>query len=140
MSEGDRADPDGRQPVRGRAGGFRATSALVAVAFLGSCGTASSIGASSPPSPAASVPAATSSVVSVSPVPGSPDADFRVRSMTFVSDDRGFALGTVGCGPRRCLALVGTADGGRRWRRLTAPTRAAGAVYDTCPHGLPCVG
>ena len=59
--------------------------------------------------------------------------------MTFVSDDVGFALGSVGCGTGRCAALLGTTDGGRHWRHLTAPTRALGGVYSTCQHGRPCV-
>jgi photosystem II stability/assembly factor-like uncharacterized protein len=59
--------------------------------------------------------------------------------MSFVSDLRGFALGTVGCRADRCLALLGTRDGGRSWRQLTAPTRAAGGVDSTCPAGQPCV-
>ncbi len=59
--------------------------------------------------------------------------------MTFVSDDAGFALGSTGCGTGRCAALLGTIDGGRHWRRLTAPTRTLGGVYSTCQHGRPCV-
>jgi photosystem II stability/assembly factor-like uncharacterized protein len=62
-----------------------------------------------------------------------------VLSMSFVSDLRGWALGTVRCGTGRCVALLGTTDGGRSWQSLTAPTRAAGAVYSTCPAGPPCV-
>jgi photosystem II stability/assembly factor-like uncharacterized protein len=59
--------------------------------------------------------------------------------MSFVSDLRGFALGTVRCRAGRCIALLGTSDGGSSWRQLTAPTRAAGGVYSTCPSGQPCV-
>ena len=60
--------------------------------------------------------------------------------MSFVSDDRGFALATIACGARRCAALFGTADGGATWRRLTAPTRAIGSTYSTCPGASPCSG
>jgi photosystem II stability/assembly factor-like uncharacterized protein len=66
-------------------------------------------------------------------------ADFSVQSMTFVSDQQGFALGAIRCATGRCAALLGTSNGGRSWRRLTAPTRTVGDVYDTCPHGQPCV-
>jgi len=59
--------------------------------------------------------------------------------MSFVSDQRGFALGTVSCGTGRCVALLGTPDGGSSWAQLAAPTRAAGGVYNTCPDGQPCV-
>ena len=68
-----------------------------------------------------------------------PASGFQVLSMTFVSDQRGFALGSVGCATGRCGALLGTADGGRTWHRLTRPTRALGGVYSTCQHGRPCV-
>jgi len=59
--------------------------------------------------------------------------------MSFVSDQQGFALGTVHCGTGRCVALFSTPDGGISWRRLTAPTKGAGAVYGTCPSRRPCV-
>ena len=59
--------------------------------------------------------------------------------MSFVSDQRGFALGTVSCATGRCVALLGTPDGGSSWAQLAAPTRAAGGVYNTCPDGQPCV-
>jgi len=60
--------------------------------------------------------------------------------MSFVSDDRGFALASVACGGRRCAALFGTTDGGITWRRLRAPTRAIGGEYGTCPSASPCAG
>jgi photosystem II stability/assembly factor-like uncharacterized protein len=63
---------------------------------------------------------------------------FRVLSMTFVSDQQGFALGTVRCATGRCLTLLGTSNGDRSWRRLTAPAREPGAGFDTCPNLQPC--
>jgi len=122
----------------------RAAAGLVAGALaLAACGTASS---PSPPAgpPSVSRPAGSSAParpLSPSPSPGSPGsvAGFRVLSMSFVSDLRGFALGTVGCHAGRCVALLGTSDGGSSWRQLTAPTRAAGGVDSTCPAGQPCV-
>jgi hypothetical protein len=65
---------------------------------------------------------------------------FQVLSMTFVSDQQGFALGTVKCGSSRCGALLGTANGGTTWRQLTAPTKRVGQAYNTCVTSKPCVG
>ncbi len=66
-------------------------------------------------------------------------AGFQVLSMTFVSDQRGFALGTVKCGTRRCVSLLGTANGGATWARLTAPAKRPGGIFNTCPSGSACV-
>lgn len=73
--------------------------------------------------------------------PGAPGAQagFSALSLTFVSGQQGFALGAIRCAVGQCAALLGTSNGGRTWRRLTAPTRTVGDVYDTCPHGQPCV-
>jgi hypothetical protein len=51
--------------------------------------------------------------------------------VTFVSLARGWTLGTVGCGSRRCWALQSTADGGRTWsaQRLPAALLAAANRY-----------
>lgn len=114
-----------------------AAAAAIGAAVLAACGPAVSPPGSSP-GPATS---ASSTTPATSPPPSAPglSAGFGVLSMTFVSDDRGFALGSVPCASGRCAALLGTTDGGRRWHRLTAPTRALGGVYSTCQHGRPCV-
>jgi photosystem II stability/assembly factor-like uncharacterized protein len=119
-----------------------AAGAVVAGALaLAACGTTSST--SQPAgSASSSQPGGTgASTASPSSQPGTAGAlaGFRVLSMSFVSDQRGFALGTVGCGTGRCIALLSTPDGGSSWRQLTAPTKAAGGVYSTCPNGQPCV-
>jgi photosystem II stability/assembly factor-like uncharacterized protein len=64
---------------------------------------------------------------------------FQVLSMSFVSDQDGFALGTADCGTARCIALLASSDGGAIWRRLTPPAIHAAAAYGTCPAGQPCV-
>lgn len=69
----------------------------------------------------------------------SSSSSFVVQSMTFVSDQQGFALGTVKCGSRKCEALLGTTNGGASWSKLTAPVKNAGGPYNTCPSGQPCV-
>jgi photosystem II stability/assembly factor-like uncharacterized protein len=151
--------------AQGRGAALAAAGAVVAgVLALAACGTVASASppagssSSSPParssfsSPPAgsssrarlassSQPVGDASSVQSSSSPGRPDAlaGFRVLSMSFVSDQSGFALGTVSCGTGRCIALLGTTDGGSSWRPLAAPTRAAGGVYNTCPAGQPCV-
>ena len=69
----------------------------------------------------------------------SSSSSFVIQSMTFVSDQQGFALGTVKCGSRRCEALLGTTSGGTSWTSLTAPVKNPGGPYHTCPSGQPCV-
>lgn len=64
---------------------------------------------------------------------------FAVQSMTFVSDQQGFALGTAACGSHRCEALLGTTNGGATWRTLTAPVKNAAGPFNTCPTGKSCV-
>ncbi len=66
-------------------------------------------------------------------------SSFAVQSMSFVSDQQGFALGTVKCGSHRCEALFGTANGGTTWSKLTAPVKNAAGPYNTCPNGQPCI-
>jgi photosystem II stability/assembly factor-like uncharacterized protein len=111
------------------------TSAAITAA-LAACGPAAT------PAPSSPAPAATpaSRVISPPASAASKSAVFGVLSVTFISADRGFALGSVGCGHRRCAALLGTTDGGVTWRRLTAPTRALGSQYSLCANGRPCVG
>ena len=138
----------------GRAGRGFVIASGVGIA-LAACGTASPAGqqpaghgsgsgASSQPTGTAGpgravTPSPSSSQSSSSPGGAGALAGFRVLSISFVSDLRGWALGTVRCGTGRCVALLSTPDGGRSWQPLTAPTRAAGAVYSTCPAGPPCV-
>ena len=119
-------------PLRGLA---LVVSAAIAAA-LAACGPAASPAESSPG------PAATPTIRVISPPASaaSRSAVFGVVSVTFVSADRGFALGAVACGHRRCAALLGTSDSGTTWRRLTAPTRALGSQYSICADGRPCVG
>ena len=61
-----------------------------------------------------------------SPSPTSPDvipADFQPLSVTFVSANMGWVLGSdLGCGSDPCPAIVvRTLDGGRTWTRIAAP-------------------
>jgi hypothetical protein len=69
---------------------------------------------------------------------------FQVLSMSFVSDQDGFALGTLSCGTSRCSALLASTDGGASWTQLAAPTTAAPTLAAeagpgvSCPAGQPC--
>lgn len=122
-----------------------AAAAIAAALALAACaapgtGTPSGASATAPASKAAAAtaPAAgTPAPRAVSGGAGQPG--FSALSMTFVSDQQGWALGTVACGTGRCLSLLGTTDGGAVWRVLTAPARTAGGAYGTCPNGAPCV-
>ena len=131
----------------GRRGGRQVAAAAIVLALLAAlsaCGTATGTGAgpASPGSattPASARPAASSAGVPPPPSgTGQGGAGFRVLSLSFVSGARGFALGTTACGRSRCVGLLATADGGRTWRALTPPARAA-ASYGLCDHGSVCV-
>jgi len=119
--------------------GLTVTLAGAACGTAGMPGGAPSASAVSPASGSATSAAASSVASSGVSAPGA-QPGFGVVSMTFVSASRGFALGSVACGSGRCGALLGTADGGVHWRRLTAPTRALGSEYGICDYGRPCVG
>jgi photosystem II stability/assembly factor-like uncharacterized protein len=118
------------------AAGVAAAAGAVALA---ACGPANPPGAR-PPTAASSAATVPSTAATSAPASPAEPAGFQVLSMTFVSDQRGFALGSVGCGTRRCGALLGTADGGATWTPLTAPARAVPDMYGACPAGQPCAG
>lgn len=117
-------------------------AALAGTLAIAACGTASSSRSAGPSATAhghsASLADTGHNSSSRAGAPGAL-AGFSVLSMSFVSDQQGFALGTVRCSTGRCVALLGTSNGDRSWHRLTAPTRGPAAAYDTCPHGQPCV-
>lgn len=48
-------------------------------------------------------------------------AGFRPASTSWTGPDTGYVLGYSPCAKSWCPALLGTADGGRHWRRLGAP-------------------
>jgi hypothetical protein len=78
------------------------------------------------------------------PTRASSPPGFQVLSMTFVPNGQdsqsyeGFALGTVGCRSRRCIALLSSQDGGAKWTQLTALTRSV-AHLAPCQDGRQCV-
>ncbi len=115
--------------------------ALVAGALaLAGCTTSATPGgrsSSASGAPATTSPGSQSPTASpTQPAGGSPG--FQVLSMTFVSGQRGFALGALACGAMRCLSLLGTVDGGTTWRQLRPPAKFAGGLYNTCPSTQAC--
>jgi hypothetical protein len=138
-----------RATGRGRARAAAAVAAIMAAATLAACSPASAVSHSSASSsssqPAAAASAPSSGAAPAAPpapagTPGTPAGGFQVLSMSFVSDQRGFALGTAGCGRERCPALLGTTDGGQTWARLAAPDATAPGPDGRCAaQEVPCV-
>jgi len=100
-----------------------APSLLAVAALLAACGgttthptpTSGTATASASPSPVASASASATAAPST-PAP-TPIAGFEAASVTFVSSQDGWVLGTVG----GSLALARTQDGGRTWTSVTPP-------------------
>lgn len=62
---------------------------------------------------------------SVQPSPEAPvPPKFAVRDLSFVSKDRGWAIGTSPCSTGRCSSLLSTDDGGTSWSLRTMPDAA----------------
>ena len=84
----------------------------------------------STPTPAPSIVAVAPSATSVSPdaIP----ADFQPLSVTFVSADMGWVLGSAaGCASDTCpVVIVRTLDGGRTWTRIAAPATSLAFAGD----------
>ncbi len=74
------------------------------------------------PAASASTPSATPTAIPSATVAAEPlPADFQAMSVTFVSPDEGWVLGSVACGAKRCPAVGHTLDAGRSWTALDAP-------------------
>ncbi len=79
------------------------------------------------PSPATTRSPAPSAAASPQPTPGGVPAGgpvpagFQPVSLTFVSADRGWLLGSATCAGSPCSAIVRTTDGGRTWAGIPAP-------------------
>jgi hypothetical protein len=79
------------------------------------------------PGPSASQPSAVPP--SASPSEPAP-IGFAPMSVTFVSADEGWVLGSVACGSARCPAIERTDDGGRTWATVPAPKAAVWSAVD----------
>jgi hypothetical protein len=98
---------------------------LAAGGLAAACGGSASTAASSSPgqpSPATTVtttaPAPVTSVTSTAPTPA---LGLSPTSVTFVSADVGWVLGTVACSAGRCTRVEQTTDGGAQWTPVASP-------------------
>jgi hypothetical protein len=114
----------GGSPV---ATGAAATSASSAAANAASSAPGSSGAAATSPAASASSPAAMAAARAGGPVP----AGFAATSVTFVSVDEAFVLGTAPCAHAPCTSLVRTLDRGASWAGLPAPGVALGDPYSS---------
>ena len=110
----------------------RGAPALLAVALLAACGASSTTPA--PLTPAVATPGRSSAAPAsptpatasphspgVHPPPTPAPAGFQVASVTFVSAQDGWVLGTAPCSSGRCLAMARTTDAGATWSSVTPP-------------------
>ena len=89
---------------------------------------------SSPPVTAPTTTPATISPATRLPVP----QEFTGSDLTFVSPDRGWALGTAPCRKEPCTSLLRTVDGGRTWTGGPAPVALLAPTGTSCGSS-PCV-
>ncbi len=96
----------------------------------------------SPSAPArtAGTPAATASAAPSTPATVGPPvpAGFTGADLTFVSDTRGWALGSAPCRQEPCTSLLRSADGGRTWSGGPAPVALLAQTGTSCGSG-PCI-
>ena len=111
---------------------------LLGVAGCGSSGASGSAassgtGAGSPvrsaSSPSVSAQAPVGAMASAGPVP----ARFAATSVTFVSPEEAWVLGTAPCAHAPCTSIVRTLDRGRSWVGLPAPLAAVGPPGQASP-------
>jgi BNR/Asp-box repeat len=112
------------------------TVALLTVLPLSGCrlaspSTAESATTRSPAPPSTAIPVPASSMPATTPAAASPatgpspsgpaPAKFAATSVTFVSADEAFLLGTEPCASKSCTSIMRTLDRGASWVRLPAP-------------------
>ena len=118
-------------PGAGGAAGSPTTSASGPAASGGaSSAPASAAGGGAPAaaaSPTTSAAASTVTVPSGGPVP----IGFAARSVTFVSTEEAFVLGTAPCAKAPCTSILRTLNRGASWRGLPAPVVPLAAPFET---------
>jgi hypothetical protein len=117
-----------RSGTGGVAGGTASATTTVSAASSASSAAASSAqaGNAATTGPAASSPATGATGVSGGgPVP----AGFAATSVTFVSVDEAFVLGTAPCAHAPCTSIVRTLDRGVSWAGIPAPVVPLGDPY-----------
>jgi photosystem II stability/assembly factor-like uncharacterized protein len=80
-------------------------------------------------------PAASTSITTGSAAAGSADPSskgFFAVDTTWVSTERGWALGSAPCATPPCTSVLGTRDGGRSWAALAAPRAFLPGAGDDC--------
>jgi hypothetical protein len=141
-----------RIPMRASAVAVGMTALLAGLSLTG-CGTVSSgTGAGAPgsatptsgaPSSASSAPASTitpparatatspGTAAATTPAGGPVPSGFAATSVTFVSTDEAFVLGTAPCATKPCTSIVRTLNRGATWVGLPAPVVPLGTRYNT---------
>ena len=98
---------------------------LVLGGLLAACGsslTLPKLTIPSTPAPSSATPTPTPGTATSSPIPTTTHiSGFQVASVTFVSTQDGWVLGTAPCGSGSCLAIARTQDGGASWSSVTPP-------------------
>ena len=110
-------------PSSGTAGGGAAAGSTTASATAG--GVTSASASASASTSAASSPSATPTTVTA-PAGGPVPTGFAASSVTFVSPQEAFVLGTAPCAKAPCTSILRTLDRGVSWRGLPAPVTPLG--------------
>ena len=112
---------------------------LLVLTLLAGCSGTAQPAASTPSASPASTPIAASSAATA---PARPvQQGFVGFDLTFVSDSRGWALGSVSCPALgQCAAVAHTEDSGATWTARGAPPGVPNSDGKSdCPNGTPCV-
>jgi hypothetical protein len=83
-------------------------------------GSTIAIGATTP-GPSSTASPVSTSIPIAGPAGGPVPAGFEPGSVTFVSPDQGWVLGSAPCAAPPCASIVRTRDGGRTWAGIPAP-------------------
>ena len=92
---------------------------------------ASSAPASTTTSPASATAASPGTAAATTPAGGPVPSGFAATSVTFVSTNEAFVLGTAPCATKPCTSIVRTLNRGETWVGLPAPVVPLGTRYNT---------
>jgi hypothetical protein len=84
-------------------------------------GSAAPNSAAPPASPTVEPSSPATAAIPAGPAGGPVPAGFQDVSVSFVSADLGWVLGTATCGGTPCTSILRTSDGGRTWAAIPAP-------------------